>query len=75
MFEWGRAICYSGYRRNQSPAAKIYPSYDEVVEDLQILVDLGFKYIRMYDPVNYARTGSAKACLFFCNCKDNLLLY
>lgn len=56
MFEWGRAICYSGYRRNQSPAAKIYPSYDEVVEDLQILVDLGFKYIRMYDPVNYART-------------------
>ena len=56
MFEYGKAICYSGYRRNQSPVNCTYPTYDQVVEDLQILVNLGFKYIRMYDPVEYART-------------------
>ena len=56
MFEYGKAICYSGYRRNQSPVDCTYPTYEQVVEDLQILVDLGFKYIRMYDPVEYART-------------------
>ncbi len=56
MFEWGKAICYSGYRQNQSPVDAVYPTYDQIVEDLQILVDLGYKYIRMYDPVEYART-------------------
>ncbi len=55
-FEWGRAICYSGYRENQSPETCTYPTYEQVVEDLQILVNLGFKYIRMYDPVEYAVT-------------------
>ena len=55
MFEWARAICYSGYRRNQSPVNATYPSYEEIAEDLQILVNLGFKYIRMYDAVEYAR--------------------
>lgn len=54
--EWGRAICYSGYRENQSPIECIYPSYEETKEDLDILVREGFKYIRMYDPVEYART-------------------
>ncbi|MBR1639275.1 MAG: hypothetical protein IJ688_07815 [Treponema sp.] len=55
MFEYARAICYSGYRRNQSPVDATYPSYEEIAEDLQILVNLGFKYIRMYDAVEYAR--------------------
>lgn len=54
MFEWGRAICYSGYRENQSPVDCTYPTYEQIVEDLKILDSLGFKYIRMYDPVSYA---------------------
>ena len=32
MFEWGRAICYSGYRENQSPLNETYPTYDEIKE-------------------------------------------
>ena len=54
MFEWGRAICYSGYRDGQSPKACIYPDYEQIVEDLKILNKLGFKYIRMYDPISYS---------------------
>ncbi|MCI8955511.1 MAG: glycosyl hydrolase [Eubacterium sp.] len=54
MFEWGRAICYSGYREGQSPKTCTYPTYEQIVEDLKILDDMGFKYIRMYDPVSYA---------------------
>lgn len=54
MFEWGRAICYSGYRENQSPVDCTYPTYEQIVEDLKILDSMGFKYIRMYDPVSYA---------------------
>lgn len=54
MFEWGRAVCYSGYREGQSPKTCTYPTYDQIVEDLKILDDMGFKYIRMYDPVSYA---------------------
>ena len=51
MFEWGRAICYSGYRENQSPLNETYPTYDEIKEDLRIIESEGFKYIRMYSPV------------------------
>lgn len=54
MFEWGRAICYSGYRENQSPRTKTYPTYEQIEEDLEILAKHGFKYIRMYEPVIYA---------------------
>lgn len=54
MFEWGRAICYSGYRENQSPKDCTYPTYEQITEDIKILDSLGFKYIRMYDPVSYA---------------------
>ena len=54
MFEWGRAICYSGYRENQSPLNETYPTYDEIKEDLRIIENEGFKYIRMYSPVVYA---------------------
>ena len=32
--EHGNAICYSGYRRNQSPVTGAYPSYEEIREDL-----------------------------------------
>lgn len=54
MLEWGRAVCYSGYRENQSPNDCTYPTYEQIVEDLKIIDSLGFKYIRMYDPVSYA---------------------
>ena len=54
MFEWGRAICYSGYRQGQSPITCVYPTYEQIKEDLEILNQLGFQYIRMYDPVSYA---------------------
>ena len=32
----GNAICYSGYREGQVPG-QVYPSYDEIKEDLEIL--------------------------------------
>ena len=52
--KYARAICYSGYRKGQNPPEAIYPSYDEIVEDMKILDQHGFKYIRMYDPIPYA---------------------
>ncbi|MCQ2596586.1 MAG: glycosyl hydrolase family 17 protein [Treponema sp.] len=54
MFDYGRAVCYSGYRAGQSPATKIYPEIEQIKEDLLILEKKGFKYLRMYDPVIYA---------------------
>ena len=54
MFEWGRAICYSGYRNGQSPKNATYPTYEQIKEDLTLLNGLGFKYLRMYDPIRYA---------------------
>ncbi len=43
----GKAICYSGFREGQSPGG-IYPSYEEVKEDLLILHG-HWKYLRLYD--------------------------
>jgi len=45
--EPGRAICYSGFRAGQSPGG-IFPSYEEVKEDLLILHN-HWKYLRLYD--------------------------
>ncbi len=44
----GNAICYSGYRLGQSPDHKIYPSLDEIREDLLILRD-HWSLLRLYD--------------------------
>jgi exo-beta-1,3-glucanase (GH17 family) len=52
-FGHGRAICYSGYREGQSPDLKIYPSYEQVKEDLFILHH-HWKYIRLYDCSKHA---------------------
>ena len=52
-FNYGKAVCYSGFRENQSPHTGVYPSYEQVKEDLQILVK-DFKYIRMYTPSKHA---------------------
>ncbi len=46
------AMSYSGFREGQHPDrgdGAINPSDAEILEDLQILVDHGFKLIRMYD--------------------------
>ena len=42
------AICYSGYRDGQNPGTEIYPSYNEVKEDL-LLLHGRWKYLRLYD--------------------------
>lgn len=44
----GDAICYSGYRRGQSPGERIYPSLAEIREDLLIL-KRRWRLIRLYD--------------------------
>jgi len=46
--EFGNAICYSGYRENQSPIAAAYPSYEQICEDLRIL-EHHWRYLRVYD--------------------------
>lgn len=45
--EPGKAICYSGFREGQRPG-DIFPSYEEVKEDLLIL-HKHWKYLRLYD--------------------------
>ncbi len=44
----GDAICYSGYREGQSPAEAIFPSVDEIREDLYILRK-HWRMLRLYD--------------------------
>ena len=51
--EFGNAICYSGYRENQSPIDGTYPSYEQVCEDLRIL-DHNWQYLRVYDCSRHA---------------------
>jgi len=53
--EFAPAICYSGYRDGQSPPSGIFPSYDEIFEDLQILAR-HWRYIRVYDCTPHAAT-------------------
>jgi len=52
---FGRGVCYSGYRENQSPITKIYPDDAQVLEDLKLLLP-HFDYLRMYDVSEHART-------------------
>jgi len=49
-----KAICYSGFREGQQPGGK-YPSYDEVHQDL-LLLQPHWKYLRMYDCDDHAKT-------------------
>ena len=44
----GNAICYSGYRRGQSPGEKVYPSVAEIREDLRVL-HRNWRLLRLYD--------------------------
>ncbi len=54
-FRHGNAICYSGYRAGQNPGEGIYPSYEEIREDLQILAK-NWDYLRLYDCSPHAET-------------------
>jgi len=49
------AICYSGYREGQSPDTGIYPSYEQIHEDLLIL-QKNWQYLRLYDCSKHAET-------------------
>lgn len=53
--EHANAICYSGYRQGQSPRLEIYPSYEEIREDLFILAR-NWRYLRLYDCSPHAET-------------------
>lgn len=53
--QYGNAICYSGFRKGQSPVTDVYPSYAEVKQDL-LLLENDFDYIRMYHPNKHAET-------------------
>ena len=55
MIPYGRGICYSGYRTNETPVTGIYPTYEEVLEDLLILKP-HYDYLRMYDVSTHALT-------------------
>ncbi len=54
VFEYGKAICYSGYREGQRPGGE-FPTKEQIKEDLGIIVGDGYRYIRMYEPNEYAR--------------------
>jgi exo-beta-1,3-glucanase (GH17 family) len=55
MIKYGTAICYSGYREGQNPREGIYPSYQEIHQDLMIL-EGDWEYLRLYDSSMHART-------------------
>ena len=48
QLKFASAICYSGYREGQCPRQGIYPSYEEIKEDLLILQGQ-WDYLRLYD--------------------------
>jgi exo-beta-1,3-glucanase (GH17 family) len=48
MFPYAPAICYSGFRDGQSPDQGVFPTYEQIREDLRILQD-SWSYLRLYD--------------------------
>lgn len=53
-WEYGTAICYSGFRKGQHPGGE-HPSYDQIHKDL-LLLDGHWKYLRLYDCDEHAET-------------------
>ena len=49
----GNAICYSGYRAGQGPDSRIYPSVEQIREDLHLLVR-HWQLLRLYDCSTHA---------------------
>lgn len=52
---YANAICYSGYREGQSPPSGVFPSYEQIREDLLIL-QRHWRYLRIYDCTPHAET-------------------
>jgi len=52
---FGPALCYSGYREGQSPDTDVYPTYEQIKEDLLILAPR-WKYLRVYDCSPHTQT-------------------
>lgn len=52
-FRPGNAICYSGYRDGQSPDSGVFPTRDEVREDLLLLAP-HWNFLRLYDCTRHA---------------------
>ncbi len=48
-FRTRKGIAYSGYREGMSPGERIYPSEEQILEDLDLLLGEGFSLIRLYD--------------------------
>lgn len=53
-FQYGKAICYSGFREGQHPGGN-YPSYSQVKEDL-LMLHPHWKYLRLYDCDQHGET-------------------
>ena len=49
-----RAICYSGYRTGQSPEIMMFPSEEQIREDLTILARGKLTFIRLFDSGTHA---------------------
>ena len=49
----GNAICYSGYREGQSPDLRLYPSVEQIREDLHLLAR-HWQLLRLYDCTPHA---------------------
>ena len=52
---YANAICYSGYREGQSPPSQVFPSFEQIREDLFIL-QRNWRYLRVYDCTPHAET-------------------
>ncbi len=53
---WHRkAVCYSGFREGQSPETGIYPTREEILEDLRLLQKEGFGLIRVFSSGTHGR--------------------
>ena len=49
-----QGICYSGYRAGQSPDLGVYPSVEQITEDLRILAK-SWRKLRLYDSGPHAK--------------------
>ncbi len=49
-----QGVCYSGYRKGQSPDTQTYPSEAEIKEDLQLLVRGKWTFLRLFDCSTHA---------------------
>jgi exo-beta-1,3-glucanase (GH17 family) len=49
-----KAVCYSGYRKDQSPDIQVFPSEDQIREDLTILKRANLTFLRLFDSGTHA---------------------